>query len=190
MKPFSQNRLQISNTVRTTDAIITTTMSAILREAFGSDEVDLYKDVLKVDRECTPAQLRKAYYKQALKFHPDRTTDNSEASKLKFQAISFSYQLLKDPEKRAEYDRDGSLPEYDDDDDGDEKGGAASWKSYFDLIFGKVTTNDIDNFAMKYKMSEEEEADVLKQYEEFKGDLKKMLEFVMLSEERDCQRWW
>merc|ERR1711935_839642 len=64
-----------------------------------------------------------------------------------------------------------------------------SWKDYFDLIFGKLSTDDIDSFAQKYKMSDEEEKDVLENYAKFKGNLKKMLEFVMLSEERDISRW-
>ena len=47
----------------------------------------------------------------------------------------------------------------------------------------------INDFALKYKMSSEEEKDVLSNYERYKGDLIKMLEHVMLSEERDCLRW-
>jgi DnaJ family protein C protein 9 len=75
------------------------------------------------------------------------------------------------------------------DSDDDSKKGPASWKSYFDLIFGKLSTTDIDQFALKYKMSDEEEKDVLENYQKFKGNLTKMLEYVMLSEERDVPRW-
>ncbi len=67
--------------------------------------------------------------------------------------------------------------------------GTAQWKSYFDEIFGKVDVKAINDFALKYKMSAEEETDVLANYEKFKGDLTKMLHHVMLSEERDCIRW-
>jgi len=93
---------------------------------------------------------------------------------------------LKDPNKRKEYDKHGEIPLDDDDEANDES--KRSWKEYFDLIFGKLSTDDIDSFAEKYKMSEEEERDVLKNYVKFKGNLKKMLEFVMLSEERDVAR--
>ena len=56
-------------------------------------------------------------------------------------------------------------------------------------IFGKVTAEDIDKFEAQYKCSEEEERDVLRYYKQFKGDLNKMLECVMLSQEIDKNRW-
>ncbi len=60
---------------------------------------------------------------------------------------------------------------------------------YFNNIFPKVTTADIEAFEVKYKCSDEEEADVLKYYSQFKGDLNKMLECVMLSSDVDKERW-
>ena len=169
-------------------------MSSILQQAFGKSvdngELDLYADVFQVERTCTPAQLRKAYYQRALQYHPDKNP--SEDAKLKFQALSWTYNVLKDPEKRADYDNEGIIPhddEMDDDGNDDDDSGRKTWKNYFDLIFGKVTTSEIDAFAMKYKMSEEEEKDVLKYWVEKKGNLLKMLEFVMLSELRDVPRW-
>lgn len=141
----------------------------------------------------SPSQLRKAYYKKAKQYHPDRqhqnSVDNNDA-KRKFQAISWAYSVLKDPKKRELYDTEGIIDEFDEDmDDDNEDGKKKSWKDYFDLIFGKVSTSDIDSFAEKYKMSDEEEKDVLQNYVKFKGNLKKMLGFVMLSEERDVARW-
>jgi DnaJ family protein C protein 9 len=162
-------------------------MASLLEEAFGTTELNLYEDVLLVSKTCTQAQLRKAYYKQALKFHPDK--NKSTEAKHKFQAISWAYDLLKDPNKRRDYDRDGIIPHGDDDDDFGGKETNQSWKDYFDLIFGKLSTDDIDAFAMKYKMSDEEEKDVLENYVKYRGNLMKMLEYVMLSEERDVPRW-
>lgn len=187
----------------------------LLEQAFGS-KIDLYGDVLQCPRDASNAQLRKAYYKRARDFHPDKNAvcktlipygfcyDRPRSSShflqllkkdptatIKFQAISFAYNYLKDPERRKDYDQDGVLPEENDmDDSGEGNDVNQDWKKFFDLIFGKVmSTQEIDSFALKYKMSPEEEADVLKYYTKFKGNLVKCLEFVMLSQERDVERW-
>jgi len=60
---------------------------------------------------------------------------------------------------------------------------------YFNHVFPKVSTADIEAFEVKYKCSDEEEEDVLKYYTQFKGDLTKMLECVMLSSDVDKARW-
>jgi DnaJ family protein C protein 9 len=169
-----------------------TKMSAatILSQAYGPSAC-LYTTVLCVPRDATPSQLRKAYYKKALQLHPDKldpnlSPDQKEEAKLKFQAISLAYTILSDEEKRAEYDENGEL--YEDDDDMNTSG-VDQWTSYFKNIFPTVTTADIDAFEVKYKCSEEEESDVLKYYTQFKGDLNKMIECVMLSTEADKERW-
>lgn len=163
-------------------------MSSLFEQAFGTN--DLYS-VFEVKKgEFSLSQLRKAYYKKAKQYHPDKNQSDDDA-KRKFQAISWAYSILKDPAKREIYDQDGIVHDGfgDDDDDMNENGSKKSWKDYFDMIFGKLNTDDIDSFAEKYKMSDEEERDVLKYYVQFKGNLKKMLGFVMLSEERDVMRW-
>jgi len=60
---------------------------------------------------------------------------------------------------------------------------------YFNHVFPKVSTADIEAFEVRYKCSDEEEEDVLKYYTQFKGDLTKMLECVMLSSDVDKARW-
>lgn len=93
--------------------------ATILAEAYGEDAC-LYETVLGVTKDVTASQLRKAYYKKCLTYHPDKlsselTNDERELSKKKFQAISLAYTILSDEEKRAEYDESGDL--WDDDDD-------------------------------------------------------------------------
>jgi len=166
--------------------------ATILADAYG-ESANLYTDVLNVSSDATPSKLRKAYYKLCLKLHPDKlspnlTNDEKELAKKKFQAISLAYTILSDEDKRKEYDETGDL--YDDDEDlSSNKEGMKQWTDYFDAVFPKVTTADIDAFEVKYKCSDEEEKDVLEYYAKFKGDLNKMVECVILSSDADKERW-
>ncbi|GAX11520.1 DnaJ homolog subfamily C member 9 [Fistulifera solaris] len=157
----------------------------LIEEAFGKG-CSLYHDVLKCPKDASAAQLRKAYYRAALLYHPDKNPDGHK----QFQAISMAYQILKDKDMRDAYDESGEIPDTpDDDDDMGTSHKRNPWKEYFDRIFGKVTTSDIDAFSAKYKCSDEEKKDVLQQFVQRKGDLMQMLEFVMLSTEKDAVRW-
>jgi molecular chaperone DnaJ len=68
-------------------------------------KVDYY-EVLGVSRECGEQELKTAYRKLAMQFHPDRNPDNPEAEE-RFKQASEAYQVLSDPQKRASYDRFG-----------------------------------------------------------------------------------
>jgi molecular chaperone DnaJ len=68
-------------------------------------EVDYY-EVLQVSRDSTGAEIKKAYRKLALKYHPDKNPGDKEAEE-KFKLINEAYQVLSDEEKRAIYDRYG-----------------------------------------------------------------------------------
>ena len=64
---------------------------------------DFY-DVLGVSRSADEAELKKAYRKLAMKYHPDRNADDPEAEQ-RFKDANEAYEVLKDREKRAAYDR-------------------------------------------------------------------------------------
>ena len=66
---------------------------------------DFY-DVLGVQRGATPDDLKKAYRKLAMKYHPDRNPGDTDAEH-KFKEINEAYDVLKDDQKRAAYDRFG-----------------------------------------------------------------------------------
>jgi len=65
-----------------------------------------YYEVLSVTRTASDQELKTAYRKLAMQFHPDRNPGNSEAEE-KFKECSEAYQVLSDPQKRAAYDRYG-----------------------------------------------------------------------------------
>ncbi|MCK5285246.1 MAG: molecular chaperone DnaJ [Alphaproteobacteria bacterium] len=69
-------------------------------------EQDLYK-TLEINKNASADELKKAYRKLAMKYHPDQNKDNPEAE-AKFKDISHAYDILKDEQKRAAYDRFGS----------------------------------------------------------------------------------
>lgn len=63
---------------------------------------------LGISREATKADIKRAYHKLALEFHPDRNPENSDAEE-KFKEISQAYDLLCDAEKRKTYDTYGDV---------------------------------------------------------------------------------
>lgn len=67
---------------------------------------DYYK-VLGVDRAAGEDDLKKAYRKLAMRWHPDKNSTNKKEAETKFKEISVAYEVLSDPKKRAIYDQLG-----------------------------------------------------------------------------------
>ena len=65
-----------------------------------------YYEVLSVDRGASEAEIKKAYRRVAMKYHPDRNPDDPEAEN-KFKEASEAYEILSDNQKRAAYDQYG-----------------------------------------------------------------------------------
>ena len=68
---------------------------------------DLYQ-ILGVERSASPDEVKKAYRKLAMKFHPDRT-DNDPKKSERFKEITAAFDVLGDPEKRKLYDEFGEM---------------------------------------------------------------------------------
>ena len=67
---------------------------------------DDYYSVLGVERDASADALKKSFRKLAMKYHPDRNPDDQKAEK-KFKDLNEAYEVLKDEQKRAAYDRFG-----------------------------------------------------------------------------------
>lgn len=66
-----------------------------------------YYQVLGVKQDASDAELKKAYRKAALKWHPDKNPDQKEHAEKMFKSVSEAYAVLSDPNKKAYYDQHG-----------------------------------------------------------------------------------
>lgn len=67
-----------------------------------------YYEVLGVSRTCTEVELKKAYRRLAMKYHPDRNTgEGGEEAEVKFKECKEAFEILSDSQKRAAYDQFG-----------------------------------------------------------------------------------
>ncbi|MEO1168357.1 MAG: molecular chaperone DnaJ [Pseudomonadota bacterium] len=99
-------------------------------------EVDYY-ELLKVDRGVDGATLKSAYRKLAMEYHPDRNPGDAECE-AKFKSINEAYECLKDPQKRAAYDRFGHAAfQNGGGGGGHQQDGFSAFSDIFENIFGE-----------------------------------------------------
>jgi len=84
-----------------------------------------FYELLGVDKDATPAQLKKAYFKQARDVHPDKTKGDPEKAEV-FKQLSHAYEVLSDPERRQIYDQYGE--------DGLKQGGMGGFSNAEDIF--------------------------------------------------------
>jgi DnaJ family protein C protein 9 len=135
--------------------------------------------VLSVPEDATPDQIKTAYRKAALKYHPDKAPESEKsAAHTKFQEIAFANAILSDERRRKRYDLTGRTSESLDFEDD-----TFDWVEYYRAQYKDVVTADvIESFADKYKGSEEERGDVLGWFEKCEGKMTKLYKNVMLSD--------
>ncbi len=66
-----------------------------------------YYDTLEIPKGASEGDIKKAFRKLAMKWHPDKNVETREASSKRFQEIGEAYDVLSDLEKRAIYDQYG-----------------------------------------------------------------------------------
>ena len=152
--------------------------------AFGASAC-LYADVLQCDPSATALEIRRAYYRRALQFHPDKQRGNADTAKAKatlcFQAISAAYEILMDSGRRALYDATGQL------DVCSSRSGNDDWIEFFKSVFREVIS--VDQEDATYRGSDREASDVIRFYQLCKGDLNKVVACVISGKEQDKTRW-
>jgi len=72
------------------------------------EKTDDYYKTLGVKKNASDKEIKKAYHKLALKYHPDKNKDNPDAAN-KFKKISEAYEILSDKNKREQYDKFGTV---------------------------------------------------------------------------------
>ena len=81
----------------------------ILPITIKSEENEDYYAILGIKKDATEAEIKKAYRKLALKWHPDKNPNNREEAEEKFKKINEAYSVLSDKNKRRQYDRGGDF---------------------------------------------------------------------------------
>ncbi|KAI5238641.1 DnaJ-domain-containing protein [Aureobasidium subglaciale] len=135
-------------------------------------------EVLGVEKTATPDQIKTAYRKAALKWHPDKVNpSDKEIAHTKFQEIALAYAVLSDQRRRTRYDNTGRT-----DDSLDLDDEIFNWSDFYRAQFANaVTEATITTFTTDYKGSDEERDALLSAYTKYKGDMNKIYQQIMVS---------
>ncbi|XP_004136585.1 chaperone protein dnaJ 6 [Cucumis sativus] len=142
----------------------------------SSTNLNSLYQILGVERTASQPEIKKAYYKLALRLHPDKNPGDEEA-KEKFQQLQKVMSILGDEEKRAVYDQTGCI------DDADLAGEVVqNLHEFFRTMYKKVTEADIEEFEANYRGSESEKKDLIDLFKKFKGNMNRLFCSMLCSD--------
>lgn len=145
------------------------------------EEKSLYT-MLGVSETASQEEIRKSYRKLCLQLHPDKA-GNSDTAKKDFQRLQDVYAILSDPEKKHLYDTHGIIASHSESDTAATSFTSEQLYRKFKQALFEVTDDEIERFEADYRRSPEEEDDLLRYYENFAGDMKRVFAHVLCSDE-------
>ena len=142
---------------------------------------DLYS-ILGVKKTATNEEIRAAYRRLVLIYHPDKNEDKKDPnSAAKFIELNEAYKILSDIKTRKIYDETGEYEEI-------EKQNFTMKVSINDFR-KRFTIKNITNYEKKYRGSEEEEQDLIFYYNQNQGDLRNLIKEIPFSTNKDIKRF-
>lgn len=134
--------------------------------------IDPY-ETLGVESSATSIEIKRAYKKLSLKYHPDKVQQKGgELDATLFPKIQFAYSILSDDTLRRRYDTTGSMDSFGD------YGETFDWREFFDSTGEKITAERIEEDRAMYQGSEEEQEEILLLFVRYEGDFLRIFESV------------
>lgn len=135
------------------------------------DRNHLY-DVLGVSRDASKEDIKKAYKKLAVKWHPDKNPNNKEEAEKKFKEIAEAYSVLSDDEKRSQYDTYGTV--------GNDMGGHGGFGGFdpFSMFNSAFGGNPFGDFSFNFGRNQYDEGPQIRPGESIKVTINASMEEI------------
>ena len=139
-------------------------------------------ELLGVESTAEAAQIKRAYLKAARVCHPDKCAD--EDANARFIEVNRAYATLSDEQKRKLYDQMGIV-----DEESALPAGGGTWEAFWNDFYERVSTQKLDALAAEYRGSEEESADLRREYRSAKGETGAIIDAMLFASVDDEERF-